>query len=190
MWKRILLWLKKKHRKVASWKRANAFSAGLTAPLRGRWRDEKVLLRQFADGGTQRYRRSRRQNTERMECRARRLVLSGTDRVLGGLNPAPCPERHPQCMAAHGEPDAGKLACPVRRRDGETDPRNGIRRAIPTLRLAAAARLNKKGPRGGGPGFGSFQLLADAAVDRRNRAAGCATPAFGCLILATGGHDR
>jgi hypothetical protein len=31
----------------------------------------------------------------------------------------------------------------------------------------------KKGPRGGGPGFGSFQVLADAAVDRRNQAAVC-----------------
>ena len=42
--------------------------------------------------------------------------------------------------------------------------------------LATAALPNKKGPRGGGPGFGSFQLLADAAVDRRNRGGSGAPP--------------
>ena len=35
--------------------------------------------------------------------------------------------------------------------------------------LPSAQRCKEKGPRGGGPGFGSFQLLANAAVDRRTR---------------------
>jgi group II intron reverse transcriptase/maturase len=56
LWRRILRWLKKKHRKGGSWELRKRFSAGTTAPLRGRWRDGKVLLRQFSDGGTKRYR--------------------------------------------------------------------------------------------------------------------------------------
>lgn len=56
LWRRILRWLKKKHRKVGSWELRKRFSAGTTAPLRGRWRDGKALLRQFSDGGTKRYR--------------------------------------------------------------------------------------------------------------------------------------
>jgi hypothetical protein len=36
--------------------------------------------------------------------------------------------------------------------------------------------MQEKSPRGGGPGFESFQLLADAAVDRRNRVGGDAPP--------------
>jgi hypothetical protein len=56
LWRLILRWLKKKHRKGGSWELRKRFSAGTTAPLRGRWRDGKVLLRQFSDGGTKRYR--------------------------------------------------------------------------------------------------------------------------------------
>jgi RNA-directed DNA polymerase len=56
MWRRIMRWLKKKHRGVGSWELRQRFSAGTTAPLRGRWRDQKALLKQFSDGGTKRYR--------------------------------------------------------------------------------------------------------------------------------------
>jgi RNA-directed DNA polymerase len=56
LWRRIMRWLKKKHRTVGSWELRKRFSAGPTAPLRGRWRDGTALLRQFSDGGTKRYR--------------------------------------------------------------------------------------------------------------------------------------
>jgi RNA-directed DNA polymerase len=56
LWRRIMRWLKKKHRTVGSFELRQRFSAGKTAPLRGRWLDGRALLRQFSEGGTRRYR--------------------------------------------------------------------------------------------------------------------------------------
>jgi RNA-directed DNA polymerase len=55
LWRRIMRWLKKKHRGIGSIELRQRFSAGRTAPLRGRWIDGRAMLKQFSDGGTRRY---------------------------------------------------------------------------------------------------------------------------------------
>jgi RNA-directed DNA polymerase len=56
LWQRIMRWLQKKHPRTPYRELQRRFSAGLTPPWRGRWRDGRTFLKQFCDGGTRRYR--------------------------------------------------------------------------------------------------------------------------------------
>lgn len=55
LWHRIDRWLRKKHRKIGARKLRAKYRAGMHPPLRGRWRDGKIISKQFSDGGTRRY---------------------------------------------------------------------------------------------------------------------------------------
>ena len=120
-------------------------------------------------GGTQSTAIERAALTEQLreQCRGmkkpRNLVGRGLrqeqrERGRGGLRKA----EHAGDLrrAGFGEPGQA-LSFSVR-----VSPASRLRFSSPPL---SAERSNEKGPRGGGPGFGRFLLLADAAVDRRNR---------------------
>jgi group II intron reverse transcriptase/maturase len=97
LWKRILRWLKKKHRKVWLLGTAYTLLGGVNCPFAG-----SLARREGATSAVLRWRdktlpQSRHPNTERMECRARRVVpLRNHRRVLGGLPRHGNHEHYPQ----------------------------------------------------------------------------------------------
>ncbi|WP_064742186.1 group II intron reverse transcriptase/maturase [Inquilinus limosus] len=114
LWRRLFIWLKKKHPRTSSHVLRRRFRG--TAPAsRGRWGDEGVWMRRFQDGGTARYalrgiRISNGWNRDRIA-----FALPGANDFWPSFNTLSTALAGTAATAAHGEPDAGKLARPVRR---------------------------------------------------------------------------
>jgi len=117
MWYRICYWLKKKHKPVSAHRIDRRFHR-LVSPTRKTWGEGATRLEFFTKGGTTRYRfrGSRISNGWNDECDGVRFYrevtrpLSGFTWVGTLLLKEPTGRR-----PVRGEPDAGKLARPVRR---------------------------------------------------------------------------
>src|SRR5271155_2213083 len=113
--RRIAHWVRRKHG-GATWnallRRYHEHRPG----ERKRWSDGTNKLRFFSDGGTSRFPRPGHPDTERMGNRPGVVFSTGRGLLLGRPQP-PCAAhvRATVAQAMRGEPDAGKLARPVRR---------------------------------------------------------------------------
>lgn len=115
LWNRIKRWLQKKYRYTGARELKRRYSTRSQPSLLGRWYDGRIILRQFSDGGTKRYRNRGIRipngwNNEENEW----FMGSPKDFWHSYRNTSTIGKTH-SSVTVHGEPDAGKLARPVRR---------------------------------------------------------------------------
>ena len=111
---RIGRWLRKKHHK-ATWRELRRRFSGTTHGNRLRWCDGTTRLRFLREGGTSRfpYRGIRIPNGWNADPDEQ--FLAGAGQFWSAFNTLADAWGPPVAQATHGEPDAGKLARPVRR---------------------------------------------------------------------------